>query len=97
VSACEEQQLLEIREQAFDEIRKRYNITRDGAIDVTDLHYRHQAASNEVESLRSQVDKLDVEIKRMRQHIEHEPERIATAIEGAKVHVQNTIEQSGQR
>jgi hypothetical protein len=33
----------------------------------------------------------------MRQHIEQEPQRIASAVEAAKTSVQNFIEQSGKR
>ena len=74
-----------------------YNITSAESIDVTDLYYRHQAVTREAEALGQQLDKLDTEVRRMREHIEREPQRIAAAVEAAKVHVQNTIEQSGNR
>jgi hypothetical protein len=64
---------------------------------VTDLFYREQAARAETELLRKQIDKLDIEIRRMREHIEQEPNRIATSIEAAKTQVQNFIEQTGKR
>lgn len=93
----DEEELARIREEAENALRKQFNITTGEVTDVTDLYYRHQAASRDVESLRAQVEKLDSEIKRMREHIEREPQRIAAAVEAAKVHVQNTIEQSGKR
>jgi DNA repair exonuclease SbcCD ATPase subunit len=93
----DEEELARIRVEAQNELRKEYNINTSEVTDVTDLFYRHQAASREVDALRAQVDKLENEIKRMREHIEREPSRIAAAVEAAKVHVQNTIEQSGKR
>jgi hypothetical protein len=92
-----QQQLEETREKAKQEVLKAYNITSAETIDVTDLYYRHQAVTREAEALGQQVEKLDAEIRRMREHIEREPQRIAAAVEAAKVHVQNTIEQSGNR
>jgi len=74
-----------------------FNITRDESIDVTELFYREQATRTEAERLRTQLDKLDAEIRRMQQHIEREPDRIAAAVEAAKTPVQNYIEQSGKR
>lgn len=88
-----EQRLAEIGQKAKQEVLKAYNITSSEAIDVTDLFYRDQAVRREAESLRQQVEKLDTEVRRMREHIEHEPQRIATAVEAAKVQIQNTIEQ----
>jgi predicted nucleic acid-binding Zn-ribbon protein len=73
------------------------NPGQNRAESIDDLFYGHQAVSREREALQHQVEKLKGEIQRMRQHIEQEPQRIATAVEAAKVHVQNTIEQSGQR
>jgi hypothetical protein len=93
----EESRLDAVRQEAREELKKEYHITHAEVIDVTDLFYRHQAAARELEALHRQVEKLEGEIQRMRQHIEKEPQRIATAVEAAKVHVQNTIEQSGQR
>lgn len=92
-----EQEAAAIREKAREEVLRQYNITAAEVMDVTDLYYRHQALSREAESLRAQVNKLDTELQRMREHIEHEPQRIATAVEAAKVQIQNTIEQSGKR
>jgi chromosome segregation ATPase len=86
-----------IRAETRDEFRREFNITRAEPLDVTDLFYREQAARTEAERLRIQLDKLDAEIRRMHQHIEHEPERIAAAVEAAKTPVQNYIEQSGKR
>lgn len=86
-----------IRAESRDEFRREFNITRADPIDVTDLFYREQAARTESERLRVQLDKLDAEIRRMHQHIEREPERIAAAVEAAKTPVQNYIEQSGKR
>jgi hypothetical protein len=85
------------RAEARDEFRREFNITRDESLDVTDLFYREQAARSEVEQLRGQADKLDAEVRRMRQHIEQEPQRIAAAVEAAKTSVQNFIEQGGKR
>ena len=92
-----EQEVEQIREDARDEFRREFNITRPDAVDVTELFYREQAARSEIERLRGQVDKLDAEIGRMRQHIEQEPQRIAKAVEAAKTQVQNYIEQGAKR
>lgn len=83
--------------EARNEFRREFNITRDESIDVTELFYREQATRTEAERLRTQLDKLDAEIRRMQQHIEREPDRIAAAVEAAKTPVQNYIEQSGKR
>jgi hypothetical protein len=91
------QELARIRAEAQSEIRKQLNITTSEVTDVTDLYYRHQAATREAEALRAQVEKLETEIRRMREHIEREPQRIAAAVEAAKVPVQNVIEQGGKR
>lgn len=92
-----EDEAARIRDEAREEFRREFNITRPDPVDVTELFYREQAARSEVERLRAQVDKLDVEIRRMREHIEQEPKRIAAAVEAAKTQVQNYIEQSGKR
>ncbi len=86
----------QILAQAREELRREFNITRADPIDVTDLFYREQAAQSEIDRLHSQVDKLDAEVRRMRQHIEQEPQRIASAVEAAKTQVQNYIEQGGK-
>ncbi len=92
-----EQDLASIRDQCHAEFRKKYNINSTELIDVTELFYRHQAACHELELLHAQVEKQDSEIRRMREHIEHESQRIAAAVEAAKVRVENRIEQSRQR
>ena len=92
-----EEEKARIREEARDEFRREFNITRSDSVDVTDLFYREQASRSEVERLRAQLDKLDVEIRRMREHIEKEPQRIAAAVEAAKTQVQNYIEQGAKR
>ena len=95
--ARSDSEVQKIRAESRDEFRREFNITRADPIDVTDLYYREQATRTESERLRAQVDKLDAEIRRMHQHIEREPERIAAAVEAAKTPVQNYIEQSGKR
>lgn len=92
-----EQEIIQLREQAREELRREYNITRSDPLDVTELYYREQAGRAELERLRTHVDKLDTEIRRMRGHIEQEPQRIAAAVEAAKTQVQNYIEQAGKR
>lgn len=92
-----EDEAKQIRDQTFSDFRREFNITRSEPVDVTDLFYREQAARGESEHLRSQIEKLDTEVRRMRQHIEQEPQRIASAIEAAKTQVQNFIEQAGKR
>ncbi len=92
-----EQEEAEIRGEAREAFRREYNITQTETVDVTELFYREQAARSEVERLRAQVDKLDAEIRRMREHIEQEPQRIATAVEAARTQVQNYIEQGSKR
>jgi len=92
-----EQELQQIREEAREECRREFNITRTEAVDVTELFYREQAARSEAERLRGQLEKLDAEIRRMRQNIEQEPQRVAAAVEAARTPVQNYIEQSEKR
>ena len=51
---------------------------------------------------RQQIEELGARyykawIRRMREHIEQEPQRIAAAVEAAKTQVQNYIEQGGKR
>lgn len=92
-----EKEVEEIRIQAQEEFRKEFNITVTEALDVTDLFYRQRSLQDEAVTLRSTVDKLDSEIKRMRGHIELEPSRISAAVEAAKVQVSNNIEHSGKR
>lgn len=96
-SATERQESEHVLAEARTSIRREYNITRDEPIDVTELFYREQASSTQADALRGQIDKLDTEVRRMREHIEQEPQRIATAVEAAKTQVQNYIEQSGKR
>ena len=86
-----------IREQAREEFRRVYNITTSEPIDVTDLFYSHKTLVSEADAQRNQIEKQDQEIKRMREHIEQEPQRIAHAIEAAKVQIQNNIEQASAR
>lgn len=92
-----EDELQQLRAETREEFRREFNITRNGAVDVTDLFYREQAAKAEAERLRGQLEKLDGEIRRMREHIEQEPQRIAATVEAAKTQVQNYIEQGGKR
>jgi hypothetical protein len=92
-----EDEAARIREDARAEFRREFNITRPDVVDVTELFYHQQAARSEVERLRKEVDKLDAEIRRMREHIEQEPQRIASAVEAAKTQVQNYIEQGSKR
>jgi hypothetical protein len=90
-------EIQQLRAAARDEFLREFNITRKEPIDVTELYYREQSAQTDSERLRNQLEKLDTEIRRMRQHIEQEPQRIAAAVEAAKTSVQNFIEQSGKR
>lgn len=93
----DEQQVQEMLERARQELRKAYNITSAEPLDVTDLFYRQRALQDEHESYRKQIAKLETEIHRMREHIEKESSRIATAIEAARVNIQNTIEPGVKR
>lgn len=92
-----EDEAAQIRADAREELRREFNITQPDSVDVTELFYREQAVRSEVERLRIQIDKQDAEIRRMREHIEQEPQRIASAVEAAKTQVQNYIEQGGKR
>ena len=96
-AARNEEELAQIRQQARDEFRREYHITTQEPLDVTELFYDHKTLSAEATSLRNQIEKLEQEIRRMREHIEHEPQRIATAVEAAKVQIQNNIEQASPR
>jgi len=96
-AARTEEEITRIREQAREAFRREYNITTSEPIDVTDLFYSHKTLSGEADALRNQLEKHDQEIKRMREHIEQEPQRIAHAVEAAKVQIQNNIEQAGTR
>jgi len=92
-----EDEAAQIRDDARDEFRREFNITQSDSVDVTGLFYREQAVRSEVERLRTQIDKLDAEVRRMREHIEQEPQRIASAVEAARTQVQNYIEPGGKR
>ena len=83
-----------VRRRAEEELRKAYNITTSEVFDVTELFYREKSLAQETAASRAQLEKLEAEITRMRQHIEREPERIARAVEAAKVQIQNNIEQA---
>ena len=96
-SARSEEEINRIRDDARESFRREYNITTPDPLDVTDLFYSHKTLASESQTLRQQIEKLDTEIKRMREHIEREPQRIATAIEAAKVQIQNNIEQASAR
>ena len=96
-AARADEEIKEIREQTREEFRREYNITTSDPIDVTDLFYSRKTLASEAEALHAQIEKHDQEIKRMREHIEQEPQRIARAVEAAKVQIQNNIEQAGPR
>ena len=76
---------------------REFNITVNEPIDVTELFYRERAAVAELTKLNEQVVKMETEIRRMREHIETEPQRIAAAVEASRTPVHNYIEQSGKR
>lgn len=86
-----------IRKSAREEFIKEFNITTKEPLDVTALFYQKQALQTEAQTLRISVEKLEGEVKRMREHIEQEPSRISSAVEAAKVNVSNNIEQGGKR
>ncbi len=92
-----EEEAQELRAKARDEFLKEFNITVQEPLDVTEMFYHKQSLNSEAEALRGSVAKLEGEIKRMREHIEQEPSRISAAVEAAKVHVSNNIEQGGKR
>ncbi len=89
--------LAEVKKEAGEELKKAYNITTSEVFDVTELFYREKALNREATAMKQQLEKLENEITRMRQHIELEPERIAKAVEAAKVQVENRIEQARNR
>jgi hypothetical protein len=93
----DESMLAEVKKRAEEELKKAYNITTSEVFDVTELFYREKALTREATALKQQLEKLEHEITRMRQHIELEPERIAKAVEAAKVQVENRIEQARNR
>ena len=93
----DESALNEARHEGASELKRAYNITSDQLIDVTELYYREKTLAAELKLARQQVDKLEAEVSRMRQHIEQEPERISKAVQAAKVQVENRIEQSRNR
>lgn len=65
--------------------------------DVTDLFYREEALQEDNQALQKHVQKLEVEIARMRTHIESESSRVAAAIEAARTNIQNSIEPGVKR
>ena len=93
----EESSLATVRSQAEEALKREYNITTTEVFDVTELYYRQKSLAQEASAMREQIGKLEAEIVRMRKHIEQEPDRIAKSVEAAKVHVQNNIEQAGNR
>jgi hypothetical protein len=86
-----------IRRQCEEEFKRNYNITTGEVLDVTALFYSHKAMSETAAAMQDQIAKLEAEINRMRQHIEQEPQRIANAVEAAKVNIENRIEQARNR
>ena len=92
-----DEEAAELRSQARESFLKEFNITSQDSMDVTALFYNKQALDTEVQTLRGSTEKLESEIKRMREHIEQEPSRISAAVEAAKVNVSNNIEQGGKR
>ncbi|MEQ8788224.1 MAG: hypothetical protein RIC55_18085 [Pirellulaceae bacterium] len=95
--AVDEAALDAVRKQCEAEFKRAYNITSAEVFDVTELFYRQKSLAQEATTMRGQIEKLEAEIVRMRQHIEQEPQRIARAVEAAKVHIQNNFEQAGKR
>lgn len=88
----------EVNEEAIkDRFRREYNITTAEPIDVTALFYRHQALADDARGLRERIEKLENELKAARDHIQGEPQRIATAVEAARTPIQNIVEPSGKR
>ena len=86
-----------VRKEAEEDLKRAYNITTDEIFDVTTLFYQQKSSTQEAATPREQIGKLESEISRMRKHIELEPERISKAVEAAKVHIQNNIEQARSR
>ena len=93
----DEAALTEIRSSAEEDLKRAYNITTTEVFDVTKLFYSQQSLTQEAATMRERIGKLEAEITRMRQHVEREPERLASALEAAKVRIENTIEQAGKR
>jgi hypothetical protein len=86
-----------IERQCEEEFKRNYNITTSEVFDVTALYYSHKAMSEAAAAMHDQIAKLEAEITRMRQHIEQEPQRIAKAVEAAKVNIENRIEPARNR
>ncbi len=93
----DESALADLRRETEVELKKAYNITTSEVFDVTELYYREKSLAQEVSGTHEQMQKLETEVNRMRQHIEREPDRIARSVEAAKVQIQNNIEQAGKR
>ncbi len=96
-AAKSEQEVTQIREDAIAEFRKRFSISSDEPMNVTDLFYTQKRQHEENEALQAQMAKMEGEISRMRNHIEKESERVAKAIEAARTNIQNTIEPGVKR
>ncbi|TWU33355.1 coiled-coil domain-containing protein [Novipirellula artificiosorum] len=92
-----EQEVQAIEAAAIDEFRKRFSISSNDPIDVTELYYRERALQEENQSHEQQIAKLESEIARMRTHIESESTRVAKAIEAARTNIQNNIEPGVKR
>ncbi len=85
------------RDRFRNEFLRQYNITTDEPLDVTELYYKHRALAEENERSKARIDKLEADLSRTRQHIEKEPQRIATTVEAARTQVQNIVEPAGKR
>ena len=83
--------------QARDRFRREYNITREDAFDVTELHYQHQAAIEQIQRIDKRIEQLDAELAEARKHIQGEPQRIAAAVEAARTPIHNIVEPASKR
>ena len=87
-----------IQRDAVEEFRRQFNITdSEKPIDVTELFYQQRSLAEENKTLEGQVAKQEAEIDRMRTHIEKESDRVAKAIEAARINIQNNIEPGVKR
>ncbi|MDM4017549.1 hypothetical protein [Roseiconus lacunae] len=91
-------QAVEVAEsEARERFRREFNISGSEPFDVTALQYRQQAAADQVTRLERRIEQLETEVTEARQHIQGEPQRIATAVEAARTPIQNIVEPASKR
>lgn len=87
-----ENEVQEIREEAIEQLKRKFSISSSEPLNVTELFYTSRSLQEECAQQEKQIEKLESEIARMRAHVESESARVAKAIEAARPNIENKIE-----